>query len=170
MGAGRPRKPTAMHVLNGNPSKIPDLEMRYAQEPQFEPFTPSTCPLPPEHLPEVAKECWTANAPVLAAQRLLTVADLNALEGYCVSYWAYRQCLDEVKKVGTLVYRPHAKTRPESTYLDLLPQARAVKEFLKATLEFAREFGMTPASRGRMVSPEAKEEEDAMARLIRNAR
>ena len=30
---GRPRKPTAVHLLNGNPSKIADLEARAAAEP-----------------------------------------------------------------------------------------------------------------------------------------
>lgn len=168
--AGRPRKPTALHVLNGNPSKIPDLEMRFAQEPQFEPFTAGTVPDPPEHLPDLAKDCWRENAAPLASQHLLTVVDLKALESYCIAYWAMRQCLAEAARVGTLVYKPHAKTQPNSTYLDLLPQARAIKEYAKMMLEHAREFGMTPASRGRMVSPDARAEEDEMAALIRGAR
>lgn len=159
-----------MHILNGNPSKIPDLEAKFASEPQFERYTAQNVPPPPAHLPDLAQQCWAINAPLLAEQHLLTAVDLGALEAYCVAYWAYRRCLDDVKKVGTLVYKPHAKTRPDTNYLDLLPQARAIKEWLKAQLEFAREFGMTPAARGRMVSPEAKEEEDEMAQLIRNAR
>ena len=31
---GRPRKPTALHLLNGNPSKLPDLDQRAASEPK----------------------------------------------------------------------------------------------------------------------------------------
>lgn len=170
MAAGRPRKPTALHLLNGNPSKIPDLELRFAQEPQFDAYEPGNVPDPPDHLPDIAKECWRENAPALAAQRLLTVADLKAFESYCVGYWAFRQCLSEAQRVGTLVYKPHAKTKPNSTYLDLLPQARALKEYAKMMLEHAREFGMTPASRGRMVSPEAKAEEDEMAALLRSVK
>lgn len=170
MPAGRPRKPTAIHVLNGNPSKIPDLETRFAQEPQFEQYTPQNVPPPPKRLLKVGAECWKVNTPMLAAQHLLTQADLAMLEVYCDTWEKYCRVNDEINRVGSMVYKPHARTQPNSTYLDTLPQVRLRAQLSKQLLEISREFGMTPAARGRMISPEAKEEEDAMARLIRGAR
>jgi phage terminase small subunit len=38
---------------------------------------------------------------------------------------------------------------------------------MKTMIEIAREFGMTPAARGRMTLPEDKEAEDEMERLLR---
>jgi len=82
--AGRPRKPTALHVLNGNPSKIVNLDQRAAAEPKPLEIAPDAVPEPPEYMPDSAKECWRENAPMLAATHLLTVADLKALEAYCM--------------------------------------------------------------------------------------
>jgi P27 family predicted phage terminase small subunit len=168
--AGRPRKPTAEHLMNGNPSKIKDLEQRYAQEPTFDLYTPSTVPDPPDFMPDLAKECWRENAPLLAAQRLFTKADAEALMVFCITYWAWRKCVEDAVKVGALVYKPHAKTQPGSTYLDMLPQVRGMLQFGKALLDSAREFGKTPSARGRMVSPEAKQEEDEMMQLLRKVK
>lgn len=73
-----------VHILNGNPFKVPDLEMRFAQEPQFEEFTASNPPRPHKSVKgKHARACWREVAPVLAGQRLLTHADIHALAAYC---------------------------------------------------------------------------------------
>lgn len=165
--AGRPRKPTALHILNGNPSKISNLEMQYANEPQFDAYDSNNLPKPPAFLPTLSKRCWRENVPVLASQGLLTKADLDILAAYCAAYYVWRSCLEDLKKVGSMIYRPHSATQPQSTYLDVLPQVRGLNTAAKQMLELAREFGMTPAARGRMVVPGAKKEEDEMERLLR---
>lgn len=171
MPAGRPRKPTELHLIAGNPSKIKDLEQKRAQEVKYEAYTPETVPRPPEWMDESAKECWRENAPVLASNRLLTAADLNTLAGYCVTWAAWKSCAEDTQAFregnGTLVYRPHSTTQPGSTYLDLLPQVRGMMQLSKLLMEYAREFGMTPSSRGRLVIPEAKTETDEMEKLLR---
>jgi P27 family predicted phage terminase small subunit len=164
---GRPRKPTALHLLNGNPSKIPDLEQRAAAEPKPQEFTPSTVPEPPEYMPDSAKECWRENAPMLAATHLLTVADLKALEAYCIMYANFRKMASDLTKANMLVYKPHAATQPGSVYLDELPQSRMLRAYGKEMRDWAREFGMTPAARGRMVLPDAPGEVDEMEKLLR---
>ncbi len=164
---GRPRKPTALHLLNGNPSKIPDLDRRAAAEPKPREIAPDAVPEPPEYLPETAKACWRENARMLAALRLLTVADLKALEAYCVMYANFQKMAESLAKANMLVYKPHAATQPGSVYLDELPQSRMVRAYAKEMREWAREFGMTPAARGRMVLPEAQSEVDEMERLLR---
>lgn len=108
---GRPKKPTALHLLNGNPSKIPDLDRRAAAEPHPMEIAPGAVPEPPEYMPEAAKECWRENAPMLAATHLLTVADLKALEAYCIMYANFRKMAGDLAKANMLVYKPHAATR-----------------------------------------------------------
>lgn len=164
---GRPRKPTALHILNGNPSKIPDIDQRYAQEVRPSEFSPDSVPAPPEYLPEVAKECWRENSKMLAAINLLTVADLAAFEAYCMTYELYRKSAGDLIKAGTLVYKPHSKTQPGSQYLDEVPQSRIFRAYSKELREWAHEFGMTPAARGRMVQKGADGEVDEMEKLLR---
>jgi len=165
MARGRPAKPTMIHVLNGNPSKIPNLEDKLDLEPKFEEYTPDNFPPPPRHLPAEAKKCWNENAPLLASQRLLTKGDLIALETYCFAYYCWLLAVRDVKKAKSVVYTPYPDTSPMNR--QHMPAAQAVQQFSKQMLELAREFGMTPAARGRMTIPEAKKEVDAMERLLR---
>jgi P27 family predicted phage terminase small subunit len=162
MPAGRPKKPTAVHMLNGNPSKIPNLEQKYDQEVKFDLYTLETLPPAPAWMSARAKACWDECVSFLAAQKLLSVADLMLLEQYCVCYDKWRQNVEELDRVGTTVY----KSKTGSAYLQSLPQLFNSTSLGKQLLAIAREFGMTPAARGRMISPEAKEEEDDMERLL----
>ena len=153
--------------MNGNPSKIADLEASAAAEPHPMEFTPSTVPDPPEYLPDAAKECWRENAAMLATLHLLTIADLKSLEAYCITYAYFRRMASDLAKVNVLVYKPHAATQPGSVYLEELPQSRMLRAYGKEMRDWSREFGMTPAARGRMVLPESKSEADEMERLLR---
>jgi P27 family predicted phage terminase small subunit len=165
---GRPRKPTAIHVLNGNPSKISNLDERYAAEPKPQFFTPENCPPPPSYFTAEAAECWNLNAPMLARLKLLTEADLCALEAYCVNYVCFmKHARALLKGKRPLSYRPHKKTLPDSEYRDESIEARGVRAFSKEMLNWSREFGMTPAARGRMVLPDKDEAEDEMEKLLR---
>ena len=164
--AGRPRKPTQIHILAGNPSKIPDLEQRAAREPK----PPEVmAPKPPTYLPAIAKKCWRENAALLSRCHLLTEADLGALEAYCMAYALYRQAIAE-QDGHSLVYRPQEGTQPDSKYLDERPQSRAIRAYMKEMRDWAREFGMTPAARGRMELPEADQPADEMEQLLRGVK
>ena len=163
---GRPKKPTQVHILAGNPSKIADLDRRAAAEPK--PLAVSA-PKPPTYLPKAAKRCWKENAALLSRCRLLTEADLGALEGYCMAYALYRQAVDELDG-KSLVYRPQAGTQPDSEYLDERPQSRIIRAYMKEMRDWAREFGMTPAARGRMELPEADQPTDEMEQLLRGVK
>lgn len=163
---GRPKKPTQVHILAGNPSKIPDLEKRAAAEPRP---PEATAPKPPAYLPKAAKKCWKENAKILSASRLLTEADLGALEAYCMAYALYRRAVEELGE-GTIVYRPQEGTQPDTLYQDERPQSRAIRSYMKEMREWAREFGMTPAARGRMELPEPDQPADDMERLLRGVK
>lgn len=160
---GRPRKPTALHVLNGNPSKISNLDEKYASEPRPPEYMPENIPPVPARFSQVGKECWIETATFLSRLRLLTVADIRQLELYCSAYEKYRACEELINAAQTQFYKPYAGNNAVME----LPHGSAMRAYMKTMLEIAREFGMTPAARGRMVLPEDKEAEDDMERLLR---
>lgn len=162
---GRPRKPTEVHLLAGNPGKIADLEAKAAAEPHPEAADPLAPPAPPKHLPKEARDCWKMNVAMLAQNRLLTEADMQAFEAYCVAYWAYRKALKDLKKANRLTLEGVATNG--AAKLTERPEAVSLRAYMKEMREWAREFGMTPAARGRMVLPEKDAEEDEMDKLLR---
>lgn len=164
MPRGRPPKPTHLHLINGNPSKIPDLEARMEREPQPEKITAENVPKPPSHLPPKAKKCWVENAANLAAVGLLTQVDLGMLEVYCAHYAVYMTCQADIKRHKAVVYERETKYGSEET---ALPQVRMMQQAQHGMLEVAREFGMTPSARGRLVVPGQTSAEDEMERLLR---
>jgi len=111
---------------------------------------------------DCAKECWRECVGFLAAQHLLSVADLQTLEQYCETYALWRKSVEAAgKHKGTTV-----KSR-KSGATKTLPQILNATSLGKQLLAIAREFGMTPAARGRMVSPGSKQAEDEMERLLK---
>jgi P27 family predicted phage terminase small subunit len=160
---GRPKKPTALHVLNGNPSNIKNLEEKYESEPRPQEYTPDNIPPPPDRLTTVGRECWIDTATFLSRLHLLTVADVRMLELYCTAYEKYRACDELINKAGTQFYQPYAGNKAVME----LPHGTTMRAYMKTMTELSREFGMTPAARGRMTLPEDKEAEDEMERLLR---
>ena len=79
---GRKRKPTAIHLLNGNPGKraLPDAEPH--------PVGPVVMP---EWLSPDARQVWDELAPGLLASRVLTAADVPALAMVCDLDSRYRK-------------------------------------------------------------------------------
>lgn len=160
---GRPRKPTALHLVNGNPSKIPNLEEKFAAEPKPMMVSPDALPPPPECLTQTGAEVWRENTAFLSRMKVLTVADLQLLEMYCVAYEGYRGCWKMIRDANTQFYKPYAG----SNCVQELPHGGTMRSYMKVMIEISREFGMTPAARGRMTLPEDKEAEDEMERLLR---
>ena len=72
MPAGRPPKPIALRVLQGNPGRRPI--------PQIQPEPAPAPPDPPAGLPRRVAELWRRYAPILAARGCLTVLDTLKLE------------------------------------------------------------------------------------------
>jgi hypothetical protein len=72
---GRPRKPTALKVLQGNAGRRP--------LPENEPTPPAGAGMP-STLPDRAKPYWAELAAVLESMKVLTVADARALAILCV--------------------------------------------------------------------------------------
>ena len=141
MTAGRPRKPTAIRELEGNPGK--------RALPKNEPKPRVALPGAPKSLSPVARDEWKRVAEILYRVRVLTAADLAVLRGYCVNFaWAYeaeQAVTDTSVVVKALGHRGVPITKEN-------PAFNAGQKAYKQMLEFARELGLTPASRSKIQS------------------
>lgn len=91
MPGGRPRKPTNIHKLNGNPSRL-NLDARKKTEPDPPAFT-ARCP---SWLSPYGKLEWKNHVPVLKKMRVLTNADAAALAIMCEHLGDFRLYTEEI--------------------------------------------------------------------------
>jgi P27 family predicted phage terminase small subunit len=138
---GRKPKPTKLHILDGNPSKL-DLDEKIKHEPKPIPIAPEC----PKWLKPLAKKIWKKFYPELENLGLLTIIDEMAFAGLCQNYAIYIETERFLKKNGRTykTRRGKIKTRPE-VYI-----SNNALNFVKS---FATEFGLTPSSRGRIILP-----------------
>ena len=131
-------KPTALKVLQGNPGKraLPKGEPR--------PATGDRVPSAPRWLSEEARAEWKRLAPRLHAVGLLTEVGTQALGLLCEAFAQYMAAKTVVDSEGLLLVseKGNAYQHPAA---GLMTQARG--ELMK----WAREFGMTPSARTRIV-------------------
>ncbi|MBN9437034.1 phage terminase small subunit P27 family [Bosea sp. (in: a-proteobacteria)] len=97
-----------------------------------------TVPRPPSYLSKDAKAEWRRVAPILSDERkVLTLADLAALENYVIAVATMQQAHRELQATGLLIA---GKRNPVSTIL-----LQAQQQQLRA----AGELGLTPSARSR---------------------
>lgn len=149
---GRKPTPTAIKELEGNPGKRPLNE----NEPKLAKKAP-TCPkwLEPE-----AKKEWRRLAKQMEEIGILTQVDMAAFAGYCQAYARWKEAEEFISQHGTIVKTP-------SGYYQQLPQVSIAQTYLKIMNRFAEQFGLTPASRSRIVAADSsKDTEDEMEKLL----
>lgn len=139
---GRNAKPAALHSLNGNPSKLP-AEQLGGQNVRI----PVQIPECPAHLNTAARGEWARIAPLLLAAGLITELDRAALAAYCQAWgeWALLE-----KRIKQLTAEKGADALIDVTpsgYKQVAALAQARDRALDRMLRFAKEFGLTPASR-----------------------
>ena len=152
---GRKTKPTALKVLEGNPGKRP-LNDREPVPPK------ATLKCPAWLLPEAKKE-WKRLAPALEAMGVLTMADLTAFEGYCQAYARWKEAEAFITQHGSIFQTP-------SGYVQQVPQVSIAQQNLKIMQSLCSEFGLTPATRARIIAGAGSEDgasEDPMERLLK---
>lgn len=139
-------RPTQLHVIQGDPSKIGKnkLKERLAREPK--PTQPITSQ-PPDYLPERAKEEWLRLVPELRRMKLLTGVDRDAFIGYCLAWDDLMEATAYIEEHGMSYVDEHGNHKP-------YPQLRAKYMALEKIKVFSVEFGLTPAARSRMVTPD----------------
>lgn len=118
-------------------------------------ITPGTSPVttvqaPPSYLSKDAKAEWRRVAPILITERrVLTVADLGALENYCIAFGTMRELHRLLQVEGHVL--PSGKRHPAST---ALIQAQQMQ------LRAAAELGLTPSARSRAALGELPDEDE----------
>lgn len=134
--AGRPRKPTALKLVEGNAGK--------RGLPQGEPEPDVLQDLsPPPHLAPRSAEVWRELAPMLRRMGVLTVADVVALEMLCDAVADYRLARQEL---GDDFVVRSAKGS------DMLNQWLVAKQLSSKRAEaFMGKFGMDPVARSRVL-------------------
>lgn len=144
MPAGRPRKPTALHKLEGT--------YRPDREPKHQPTPDARVPDCPADLAGIARETWMHYAPLLGSAGLLTLADEAGFRLFCEAAALYDEACRVLADEGLTYTTPtgQVKPRPEVGIRDV-----AVRD-MKSLMT---EFGMTPSSRSRIhVEPPAATE------------
>lgn len=149
---GRKPKPTALKTLEGNPGKR-QLNIN-------EPKPLAKAPSCPKWLDPEAKKEWKRLSKKMEQVGILTEIDMAAFAGYCQAYARWKAAEEFISKHGSIVKTP-------SGYWQQVPQVSIAQQYMKAMQKFAEQFGLTPASRSRIVADNTKTEYmDDMDRLL----
>ena len=141
-----------MKVLEGNPGKRP-LNL-------FEPVPEEKMPECPEWLEKEAKEEWDRLAVPMFRLGLLTELDMAAFASYCQAYARWKEAEEFISQHGSIVRTP-------SGYWQQVPQVSIAQTYMKQMGKFATEFGLTPASRSRLIADAGQNKpEDEMEELL----
>lgn len=137
---GRKPTPTAIKELEGNPGKRKLNE----NEPRPERKAPAC----PKWLDKDARKEWHRLSKKMEALGVLTEVDMAAFAGYCQSYARWKEAEEFISQHGSIVRTP-------SGYWQQVPQVSIAQTYMKQMGKFATEFGLTPASRSRLIADAA---------------
>ena len=101
-------------------------------------------------------------APSLEAMGVLTQVDLTAFAGYCQAYARWREAEEFLTQHGSIFKTP-------SGYVQQVPQVSIAQQNLKIMQSFCAEFGLTPATRARIIAAGGKESDitdDPMEQIL----
>ena len=138
---GPPPKPTHLNLIAGNPGKYP-LNTR-------EPKPRREAPRCPGPLGTEAKRAWRWITAELKAMSLLTTADAHALYAYCLTYARWRAAEEFIEKHGEAY--PIRDEGGRVKCMAQFPQVATARNLLLVLKAYQQEFGLTPASRSRIV-------------------
>ena len=86
---------------------------------------------------------------------------MAAFAGYCQAYARWREAEEFITQHGTIVKTP-------SGYWAQVPQVSIAQTYLKIMNRFAEQFGLTPASRSRIIADTGKTDAtDDMEELLK---
>jgi P27 family predicted phage terminase small subunit len=105
---------------------------------------------PPSYLGVLAQEEWRRVTKMLSAVNMLTEADLVPLTAYCTAYGRWIECERIVASEGVTTSNSVGVTIKNPYYT-------IMREAMLDTINLAREFGMTPCSRTKIMVLAANE-------------
>lgn len=156
--AGRPPKPTALKLLQGNPGKRP--------LPESEPVPPPGDVKPPAWLKGKARTAWKWVEPVLSDMGVLTTADPHALALLCDAYAEYIEAGDAIREHGTTY---ETVTKEGSVMFRSRPEVAIRADAWRRVSLMMQQFGMTPSSRAK-VQGQSKESVDPFEEFLSGGR
>ena len=127
-------KPTALRVLQGNPGK--------RALPKDEPILEVEKPRAPATLSPAAKKHWPKVVERLAAAKVMTRLDVDALALYCEHYAQWATANEKLLDHGMIEYTDRGPI--QSPWLMISQKAA------EAMRKLLIEFGMTPSARTRV--------------------
>jgi P27 family predicted phage terminase small subunit len=154
---GHNRKSTRAKELEGNAGK----RALNHDEPKPEEGTPQI----PIRLPALARSHWNRLVPILKKMKVLTVADGDALAGYCTVLVRWELATAAIEKYGIIIAEPDymydmlgnggPPVPTGAVTLKVNAAVRIQSDALRQMRAFESAFGLDPASRGKLhVSPE----------------
>jgi P27 family predicted phage terminase small subunit len=157
LAGGRPTKPTALKILQGNPGKRP--------LPANEPLPPVGDVVPSWPLGESAQAAWDRLVPLLQGMRVLSLADVEKLTLGCDAIGEYLDLRGRIKKTGR-VYT--TVTVSGSTVYHPRPEIAMAADAWKKASAILGEFGLSPSARAK-VQTIGEAEKDPFAEYMRGA-
>lgn len=149
---GRPRKPTALKVLHGDFDKNPQ------RRPKAEPKPNVTAPKVPAHLSAVAKQEWRRICKEVGDMKALSLGERGSLEQYCEAYSKWRDAIEVLKAEGQYHQTQHGMYEH--------PAGKSHRAYALICHKLLCEFGLTPASRSRLVISEETEQDEIHKRFF----
>ena len=148
---GRPAKPTALKLLQGNAGK------RKVNKNEPSPDALAEVPAPPEWFGTIAVNIWHQVAPWLVESRVLTGTDLHNLEAFCMAYQRWREAQEDITKNGIIVMGAKQEIKN--------PACTVSNETLRQMATYGGALGLDPASRARLKPDGGSQKTNAFAVL-----
>ena len=140
---------------------MPDKAKKAPKNAKNKPKKAVIIPNPPEYFSGYSLKKWEELAPIFAEKNMLGPADLSAFELLCLHYGdamaLYQAMINEGGSIAGYLAGKNSQTMGE--YL-------AYHKAITAYHKMLTEFGLTPASKKKVVIPETIEENDPLEKMI----
>ncbi len=156
MARGRPPKPTALKLIQGNPGK------RKLDKNGPAPDALAQVPDPPAWLGSIAASIWRQVAPWLVQARIITDTDLHNLELFAMAYQRWREAEEDISKNGIVVMGAKQEIKN--------PACTVANESARRISTFGAALGLDPAARARLKPGAEGAEENEFLTLLQGGK
>ncbi|WP_028328985.1 P27 family phage terminase small subunit [Brachyspira alvinipulli] len=140
---------------------MPDKAKKAPKNAKNKPKKAVIIPNPPEYFSGYSLKKWEELAPIFAEKNMLGEADLSAFELLCLHYGdamnLYEAMINEGGSIAGYLAGKNSQTMGE--YL-------AYHKAITAYTKMLTEFGLTPASKKKVPTPDTIEEDDPLEKMI----
>lgn len=148
--AGRPPKPTAIKIMEGNRGHRPLNDN--------EPICIRGEIIKPDFLDELAGKAWDSMVDNMQKMNLLSLADLDAMSMYCTLFSRWLQAERVIREQGMVF--DIMDNQGNFKYSQQRPEVGIANQCIKQMTLLASQFGMTPASRSKLMVLAADKDKD----------